>query len=370
MLLYTLEAFRYASGVFPLEKNEEENIYTYSEVIKAIRNKLKEYFRGLAHIPSEPESIESTYESFILSFNKGVVNREKWFPERVGVVDGGSSVISLNIGYIGIAVALGLIIDNNRVTNRVFIEPEIVPCKPSEIHLYESIEVIESIIDKIRESLVFETCLKLLENNLDLLVIDGPLIPFGALAKITIGSLEETNALMRYRSSVSKLHESLNNRDTSLIGFVKRPRSRYLANYFKLNSFDHVFLSNIVKPGEYYPDPPVKYDERMIHDESIAYIVKVVEPSFTYMRFTYSTPPYRIDFGSLKTSYRNVLSYLYHNRTREGIPYIVMKADEEAKITRKLIRDLYEDVLHDIINEYVRHNRASLVPLLPEYGWY
>ena len=347
----------------------EEETYTYPEIIALVRNRLIEYFRRMIkELPGE----ETTVESHVYGIGgcKGVSHS---MFKRVGVVDGGSNVIALNNGYIGVVVSIGLVIEDNHVIYRVVGEPEIVPNDPRELPSYESRELIGSVIDKIREALVFETASKILNrHDVDLLVLDGPLIPYGALAKIITRTRTEYVAWRRYREAVVKMLEESVGGNASVIGFVKRPRSRYLARMFNWNGFDHIVLSKTLKPGQYYPDPPmeIKADEELFHEREVLDLVERVKPRFTYMRFNDSTPPFRIDYGYVTSSdiYRDVLEYLYSIRTREGIPYIIMKADEETKITRKLIRELYEDALHTCIIESIRDDRSKLIPLLPEYG--
>jgi len=78
-------------------------------------------------------------------------------------------------------------------------------------------------------------------------------------------------------------------------------------------------------------------------------LVRAVRPRYTFIRLSESHPPFRVDFGHLAHPYEDILGYLYSTRTREGIPYLLVKVDEEAKITRRLLRDLYEDTVHSQI---------------------
>ncbi|OYT37891.1 MAG: hypothetical protein B6U89_06610, partial [Desulfurococcales archaeon ex4484_58] len=125
-----------------------------------------------------------------------------------------------------------------------------------------------------------------------------------------------------------------------------------------------------LKPSEYYPEPPREppLSSEYIHEEEVLNILRNVKPRYTYVRFTDSTPSYRVDFGGFTSNYLDILNYLYGSRTHDGIPYIIMKVDEETKITKKLLRELYEDVLHTYIFNYMGHDLSKLIPLLPEYG--
>jgi len=344
--------------------SHEEESYTHPEVIAKIREKLAEYFKTVAEAT---ERIDST--GFAGSEIGRLGEHTSGF-SKIGVVDGGSNILSLNVGYIGVVTSVGIVIEENRVVARFAADPQIVPSNPRELPEYESPSVIESIIDKTREALVFENALRILREGVDLLVVDGPLIPYGALAKRLMESSSEEEAWRRYRRAVIELHRASINRDVNLVGFVKRPRSRYIASLRGLNGFDHVILSQLLQPGEYYPEPPLELSglKTVFHEKEVAELVEAIKPRAVYLRLTESTPPYRVDIGHTIRSHRDILSYLYSTRTRDGVPFIIMKADEEAKITRRLIKELYEDILHDYIFTYVASDPRLLSPLLPEYG--
>lgn len=349
---------------------EEERVYTYSEVVARLRRKLLEYFGRLAEsLAGEDEAEEVPDLGRPGLCSSGVAHRGLF--GRVGVVDGGSGVVALNVGYVGVVSAVGVVVESNRVVERVVAEPLVVPEDPGELQLFESVSQVESAVDKAREALVFEVARRVAERGVDLLVVDGPLVPYGALAKrVVAGSVAEEKAWLRYRRAVLDLHEYTAGSRVSVVGFVKRPRSRYIARLRGFRGFDHVVLSRTLKPGEYYPEPPLDLGAhlQLFHEPEVAELVSRVRPRVTYLRLTDFTPPSRVDFGNLTVDYKAVLAYLYTTRTREGIPYVVMKADEEAKITRKLIRELYDDALHEYIVKYVRDRPDMLVPLLPEYG--
>ena len=59
---------------------------------------------------------------------------------------------------------------------------------------------------------------------------------------------------------------------TSVIGFVKRLRFRYLYRVLgNEQSFDHVLLSRVLREGEFFPDPPrrVPAVAKWFHDVEI-----------------------------------------------------------------------------------------------------
>ena len=345
---------------------EREISYTNPSLIVKVREKLIKFLSSVPDFSTEACNV------VLGSTALGEVDSSPtWVPRRVAVVDGGSNIVSLNAGYLGIVTSLGLVIEGNRVIERVIAEPEIIPPTPQELGDYETSDQIVSVIDKVREAKVFETATELLSRNPDLLIIDGPLIPYGALGKLIVGSETELKALQRYRRAVLTLHEVSLGSKVSVVGFVKRPRSRYLRKILNIkSSFDHVTLSSILKEKEFYPNPPLEVPAvtEWFHEISILKLIREVKPKFTFIRLTVSMPPFRVDFGHLTRNYMDILNYLYSTRTREGIPYVVMKADEEVKITRKLLRELYEDALHSCIVKYLKQGFNTLIPVLPEFG--
>lgn len=345
---------------------EEEVVGVSGELVLRLRESLERFLREL-----------STYSigksrSASRNIGPGRISRDSyWAPHRIVVVDGGSNIISLNAGFIGIVASVGVVIEGNSVVKRLIGGPRIVPSRPRDLIHYDSLSLISGVVDKLREALVFELALKALEYEPDLILVDGPIIPYSALAKRVLNTADELEAFKEYKRNVLELHKRSKNLGVSVTGFVKRPRSSFLYASRLLDErvFDHVFLSTRLKPGEYYPSPPTRIPviKELFHEPEVLDIADAIKPAYTFMRFTESTPPYRIDFGYLSRSYEEVLAYLYFNRTREGIPYPIMKADEETKISRKLIRELYEDVLHSVIF-MVKEPLDYLISLLPEYG--
>ena len=350
---------------------EEEVITTSPILIGALRDKLIKYFDALATM-----ALSKSEVMLSKGFRVGRAGKESsWLPRDVVVVDGGSSVIPLNMGYMGICAAIAIHISSNRVAGRYVAEPLIIPSDPRDITMYETLDQTTSVMDKVREALVFELASNVVKRvKPDLLIIDGPLIPYSALAKRVVSSRDELEALRRYKDAVLRLLKISSDEDVNVIGFVKRPRSMFLYRLGISNEaiYDHVYLSRVMSPGEYFPDPPLRLpaSEELFHEEEILELVRRINPRFTFLRFTYQTPPYRIDLGYLNRDYYDVFSYLYLVRTREGIPYPVMKADEETKLSRKLMKELYEDVLHHYISKLVSGGvKLDIIPVLPEYGW-
>ncbi len=351
---------------------EEERITVAPMLLFRLREMLIDYFEALA------SGIVSTdfYRREIAGISVGRINASSWSPSRVVVVDGGSNVVSMNAGFLGVCSAVAVVFEGNRVSGRIIGEPELVPDSPRDLVVFEVLDQVMCVLDKLREAKVFETALRALEEfDPELLVIDGPLMPYGALAKMPTGTLYEKQAFTRYKRSVLRLLGEAEARGVSVIGFVKRPRSAFLHHEGVIDEkiYDHMFLTGVLSVGEYCPCPPrrIPVSEELIHDREVLELAGRTGLSYTFARFTEATAPYRIDFGPLEAGYEDILSYLYSNRTREGIPYHVMKADEETKISRKLMRELYEDALHAYIKRVLGGaggRVSSIVPALLRYG--
>jgi len=360
-----------SAGCRFLSAREEEIVSISPVLVSKLRDRLLKYFSDLADISIQESRTNSHH---VIHGSKGSVRDPSWFPSKIVVVDGGSSVIPLNIGYLGLCAAVAVHISGNRVAERLVADPIFIPEDPVDIVVYETMDQIMGVVDKVREALVFELAKEALERfNPELLIIDGPLIPYSALAKRVVGTRDEEDALNKYRGAVVELLKASANRGVNVIGFVKRPKSMFLYRLGIINKmiYDHIYLSRHLKPGEHYPGIPLKLPatQQLFHDEQIRKLMEAISPSFTFMRFNMQTPPYRIDFGPLNVSFHDILSCLYATRTREGIPYSIMKADEETKFSRKLIKELYEDVLHHYISKLISSGvKPDIIPVLPQYG--
>ncbi len=349
----------------------EEIVHPFPKLVHDIRSKLIKFFEDLAQM--DYDKVVKRVTSSI--FGVGCVRAVDWIPGRLAVVDGGSNIISMNAGFLGICCAVAVLIRNCReVYLKEHCPPETVPEEPADLVNFETLEQVSSVVDKLREAMVFELALKIIrEHPVDLLIIDGPLIPYGALAKIVTGGEYERNALQRYREAVLKLLEEAKSKETPVIGFVKRPRSTLLFHMGLIDDriYDHIALSHVLKEGQYYPYPPEKIEPSpgLIHVPEILEVVEKMKPSFTFLRLTEGTAPFRIDFLNVDQSLaEKILSFLYRARTRDGVPYPVMKADEETKVSRKLIMELYDDALHHYIVKMIRRRVTDITSALPLYG--
>ncbi len=342
----------------------EEEYYTSAEFINKLREVFTKYLGSILELDRG-----NNYLRTITSSRIGRIDPSRtWSPESIAVVDGGSNIIGLAAGYVGVVAAVAILIRDNTVEARLIEGPLVVPSNPSELILYESVDIVESVVNKVREALVFRLASRSLKTwNPDLLIVDGPLTPYRAFSTIVARESEsEKKALSDYREAVLQLYRDSLEASSSIIGFVKRPRSTLLSPSTRV--YDHVLLSRILGEREYYPSPPQQLSSRWITDNEIRSIISAMRVEYTYYRATISSLPFRVDFGTIHVDYRDILSYLYRVRTRDGVPFPVMKADEEARIAKKLLREIYYDALHYHIHRSLDGDIRYLSPILLEYG--
>ncbi|MEZ0394452.1 MAG: DNA double-strand break repair nuclease NurA [Desulfurococcaceae archaeon] len=350
----------------PSSLSEEYHVDPF--LVMKIRDKLYKYFEALAAKGTSRRRARPVVGGGTCS----PATRQDW-PRRIGVVDGGSNLLRLSAGYVGIAAAVGIVFEWPRVARRIAAEPELLPEDPSELSRYEDPLIVQRVADRVREAMVFELALKLLEEGLDLLVVDGPLIPYAVIAGRELPE-EEARALERYRRAVRELHSRSRGTRTTVIGFVKRPRSKFLHKVFGgEEEYDHVILAGLLGEGEYFPNPPYHlapevFGAQVFHDREVRELVEALDLKFTFLKTSPQLPPFRVDFGNVSRDYGPILNFLYATRTRDGIPFAVAKADEEVKITRELIRQLYEDALHYSVVKTLPSDPSAIAPLMPEYG--
>ena len=171
----------------------------------------------------------------------------------------------------------------------------------------------------------------------------------------------------KYTEHMLTLHETCRRKGVLLVGFVKRVRSKFLTGrtpYVEvgLNNrisellsrqrqvYDNLLAEYFLEFREYFPKvlPTVCYKD-----------LPNLLTSFVLVKTSRSLPPYRVDFGGALVSDNRVnedeclraLNFLCRETTTEGIPYCILKVDEEVKLSRALMSDLYDDIVHKYFKE-------------------
>ncbi len=337
-----------------------------------VRKRLAEFFREAKEHIDATHSIGKTKEIMSELVKNSVKEDFEWKPDKLVVADGGSNLFSLNIGSLGIYGSVAVVIKGNHIIDKLASNITLVPDNPSHLLYFESTDKLMSVTDKLREATVFEQAVKAIEKHEpELAIIDGPLVPYGPISRFK-GPLEyEEKAYNKYVTALKKLHATAEEKNIPLIGFVKRPMSSYLFKSLGEGFIiDHIILNKFLKPTEFTPSPPQPIPLENIHDEELREIAREMKLRYTYFKTTSTMPPFRIDFSKTVGNPEEIIAYLYHTKTRDGIPVAIMKADEETKMTKNIIRELYQDALHDYIHTIITGvtDPQEIIPFLPLYG--
>lgn len=313
-----------------LEELEEE-IKTYPELVKKIREELEKKL-------SEKASEFCKSLSKIMDSIHGRIVGDRWRFDRIAAADAGSSTIPLGDTMIAILAALYVKLDRSGF-KRGLANPLIL-----EQGLDEDDETFMSRVDNMREMMLMKIAEKTVDD-VDLLIIDGPLIPIPRFRG-------------EYLDAIRMLVERCEERDIALAGFVKRPQQRFISKELGLGSRfrDSTILSAVLSAGECYPWPPRdRYESRVKLTFRYTYLKTISDRRIL---------PFRIDFPSYISdeTAETILSYFLSTcDPSKGVPAMVMMADEEVKISKRLIRDLYAEVLESLISRFPERSWGSIM---------
>ena len=315
----------------------EEEVKTYPGLVKKIRDKLE---RKL----SEKASEFCKSLSKIMNSIQGKAVGDRWRFEKVAAADAGSSTISLGDVMIAILAALYVKLDGSGF-KRELANPIVL-----EQNLNEDEKEFMARVDNMRETMLMKIAEKTVDD-VDLLIIDGPLIPIPRFKG-------------EYLDAVRRLVERCDERNVTLAGFVKRPQQRFISKELGLGSKfrDSTILSAVLSAGECYPWPPRDhYESRVKLTFRYTYLKTISDRRIL---------PFRVDFPSYISDEiaETVLSYFLSTcDPGKGVPAMVMMADEEVKISKRLIRDLYAEVLESLISRFPERSWGSIMARWGEF---
>jgi len=310
----------------------EEEVKTYSELIVKIRSKL------LSEMGRWASSFSKTIEDLDLKVSGHPIEcKTSRFEGVVGAVDGGSMVIPFADRLVGIASALA--VRSREYFERKILEPKIL--------LQEDGESEGDFVDRV--DIERETMVMWLANNIldwvDLLIIDGPLIP-------------RPEYVGEYLYQLRTLLDRATEQAKPIVGFVKRPHSMFIEEFRETGFTDRAILSSMLEKLQLYPWPPRTH------------AFKSFELRYTYIKML--DPPlsgvFRLDFPKhlSEEEVLDVIGYLAGSSDPlTGVPAILLKADEEVKMSRRLMVDLYRDCFSKISTEM---DPKLWSPLAPRWG--
>jgi len=320
---------------------------------------MKSATTNLEAILSLKEKISKISEELERAGYEEIKNIEKYKPQRIGSVisakakeprnivfiDAGSQEISLAIDSIYLISALAINQDGEKKFKGPYIKttPEI---KEEEYIDKEGYLRVRDVVSLIRENMIFQLAIEAMKENPDIIVIDGPLIIRDAFIRYS-----GLKAFENFLNSVKELGSLSVEKNIPIIGFVKRPQSKF---YVRTKNFprnisdlrDPVFLDVFLRKGDNFPDPPITPEVKSFKDVSSSYF-------YTYFKTQEKSiyPPFRIDFNSVAVkNYREWLKWLLKNSgpSTDGIPYMLDKVDKEVKMKEILSNQLYKEMRRKI----------------------
>jgi hypothetical protein len=312
---------------------EDEEVRTYTELVKRLEDGLRRF------MDVEAERFAAAASMFNPPPRTRVSpSRKSW---RVAAVDGGSGILSFADINVGFATALAVIFDGAGY-RRQLLQPKLLVQEYGEPDGEFSDRV-----DIERETMLLMLAQKVvLENDLDMLVVDGPLIPRPKYVGEYVYQLNSLISLCREQG-------------VTVAGFVKRPQSRYLS---ELGFTDRALLSASLEKMEAAPWPPATPPTEKT-DTRYTYLKLLNEPEAGVFRIDF--PPFVDDRQALET-----LEYFaYSSDPMHGPPAILMKADEEVKVSRRLVTELYRTCVTGVMSRVPRRMWAPLVPRWGERIW-
>jgi len=316
-------------------QDDDEEVKTYSQLVALLESSLASFmdkeverFKSMLSLFQPPPSVKVT------------PSNKEW---RVAAVDGGSSVLSFADVNVAFIAALA-VIDDGREFRRTVSKPKLLTQEYGEPE-----GDFADRVDVERETMMLMLAQRVVrEESPDLLVVDGPLIPRPKYVGEYVLQLKTLLSL---------------DSETMVVGFVKRPQSRYLSN---LPLTDRALLSTCLEKFSASPWPPATMTAfEGVSDTPVRY---------TYLRLLEEPESgvFRIDMHPSidnLTAYE-ILSYLaYTSDPQKGPPSILMKADEEVKVSRRLVAELYRSCFTTIASKAEPRLWAPLVLRWGEKVW-
>jgi len=298
----------------------EEEARTHPELVKLMREELREYLAQLL------EEFLREIKPKLDSITPKRLDPKANF-QVLAAADSGSFNVVLADRLIAIITTLSVISERSNI-RRIIRKPVICEQRRNESEQAFNIRV-----DSERETRLVELAADVVKKyDLEAMILDGPLIPRFRGAHI---------------SAIRNLVEIGEKRRIPVAGFVKRPESGYLFRNQDPEFLDSAILSACLNAGECYPWPPKK-----ILDERTG-----MKFQYTYLKTTSDRRilPFRIDFPNYldDESCKRILEHMLAiTDPLKGVPAIIMMADEEVKLSKKLMRDLYAECVASLMSKY------------------
>lgn len=200
-----------------------------------------------------------------------------------------------------------------------------------------------------RETLLFETLVRYLREDpgIELILVDGPL----AFSNWWSMRGRRTDR-RRLLDAVNQFLRICRERNIAVACVVKRPSARYLIYHLGLKEEtelpDAFLLLHLLRPGErtglFSPREALR---RVVRSAPFMDALEASVYSF-YCRLAadWSIPPIRIDLPDFSLDLLDeIADYCYWSSLWSGIPLPILRADEEVRISKRLIADIYSEII-------------------------
>ena len=129
--------------------------------------------------------------------------------------------------------------------------------------------------------------------------------------------------------------------------------------------YDIIITDILLGQNEYFPMPPINIRHSFLHEIQVASI---------FIKSRGDMTPYRIDIGGIATKGDRLdtdlivksLGFIKNYMTSLGIPFPILKVDEEVKLSRRLIREIYDDMRY----RYLNRRKGKMLTIKAIWGEY
>ncbi len=289
-----------------------------------------------------------------------LVKKERYV--NVMGVDAGSQIIPLASMQYAVIGALAYSLPKGK---RFFLNPE------SLSQPYSAQFNFKILVDIRREARLYETAYRYLENcsETELVLIDGPL----AYSNWWQRAGEETDR-QRLINAVNRLLRRCREKGIAIAGIVKRPSARYLIHFLGLDRetdlTDSFLMLHALESGEMTEifSPRMGLQMATRNSPMMDAVDSPIYSAYVRLSKEWQIPPIRIDVPDFcLDQLDDVANYCYATSYWNGIPYPIVKADEEVKVTKRFISDVYNEVLGRVSR--VNGEITQVAPFWGESGW-
>ena len=357
-----------------------EYVTTYDRLVEILRSKLFNYVEKIIRLENHSKYSLNELMDVILQYKGFLKDISPYKPKNMIVLDGASACLNLEIGYIGVYAVLAILFPKlKRIYGGNFCG--IIPEDPNDLKNFSDIILFNRLLDLRRERKIFELACDIIKKyDTEVILLDGSLIPIPRTG-LENDPLLETE-YVEYVNALRRLHKLCAKYSILLLGFVKRIRSKLLkGKHYNLKitfpenlnividklveAYDSIIVDMILSQGEYFPKYPLIIEHVKYND------IKLIS---VFLKTKEDMTPYRLDIAGKAINDNEIflqefikaLGIIKEYMTNTGIPYPILKVDEEVKLSKRLIKELYDDLRY----KYLLLTKGRMVSIKALWGEY